>query len=372
MVFYVAKGAPDACGPGCSQWIAAEGAFDAGSPARLRALLAKPHTAGLPIYFHSPGGLADRAFAIGRLMRERGIVAGVSRTLPDACRKLSDRACAALKRSGKPLAAELRAIAVCNSACVYALVGAKERDVPPGARLGVHAARLIKLYSDGRVAVMNSAAATGRARDAQMRRYIAEMGVDVRLLDIAAKIPHEKVYYLSRDEIASLRIDQREFRETGWMVVPSNPVSVRKLFIEAKGRDRKEFRVGIVDLSCAAPGRAGVVYIRGLASGDNAKSQAIGLMVDGREIPMSGLSEVSRLDFVDTGSWFDRWGRVAARDLLDQLAAADTLAIATGPAGAPLQAAGATKLSTAGLSHAVGTLRQRCETERQSGVQRQN
>ena len=28
MIFFVAKGEPNACGPGCSEWIAAEGTFD--------------------------------------------------------------------------------------------------------------------------------------------------------------------------------------------------------------------------------------------------------------------------------------------------------------------------------------------------------
>ncbi len=153
MIFYVAKGAPDACGPGCREWIAAEGAFDTGAATRLRAFLSRHRDANLPIYFHSPGGLADRAFSIGRMMRERGMTAGVSRTQPEACRKLDEKACNALKRSGQTLASELSAIAACNSACVYALIGATERRVPPGARLGVHSSRLIKLYSDGRVAV---------------------------------------------------------------------------------------------------------------------------------------------------------------------------------------------------------------------------
>jgi hypothetical protein len=362
MIFYVAKGAPDACGPGCSEWIAAEGAFDTGAATRLRAFLARQRNANMPIYFHSPGGLADRAFSIGRLMRERGMTAGVWRTLPDACRKLDEKACNGLKRSGKPLTAELSALAVCNSACVYAMIGAKERQVPPGARLGVHSSRLIKLYSDGRVAVMNPG--TNRpqtqARDAQTRKYIGDMGIDVQLLDVASDIPHEKVYYLSRDEIASLRIDPRQFHETGWTVVQAKQVSVRKLFLEARGPERNEFRVGIVDLSCVGPGRAGLVYIRGLASNEGGRGQTVGLMVDGKAMPMIGLSAVGNVGFVDNGSTFDHWGRVEARDFLERVANADSFAIAAGAPGRPLEFATATKLSTAGLSSAIGVLREKC------------
>jgi hypothetical protein len=373
MIFYVAKGSPDACGPGCSEWIAAEGAFDTGSAARLRAFLARQRNTRMPIYFHSPGGLADRAFGIGRMLRERGMTAGVSRTMPEACRTLDEKACNRLKRSGQTLSAELSALAVCNSACVYAMIGAKERQVPPGARLGVHSSRLIKIYSDGRVAVMQPGTSRTQiqARDALTRKYIGDMGIDVRLLDIASKIPHESVYYLSRDEIASLRIDRRQFHETGWRVVHAKQLSVRKLFIEARGPERNEFRVGIVDLSCAPPGRTGLIYIRGLASNEGGRAQAMGLVVDGKEMPMTGLASAGKLDFVDTGSTFDRWGRVDARDFLEQVAKADNFAIAAGSPGRPLEIATATKLSTAGLSSAIGTLREKCgAADQPAGVQR--
>ena len=362
MIFYPAKGAPDACGPGCSEWIAAEGAFDTGAAARLRTFLSKQRNPNLPIYFHSPGGLADRSFSIGRMMRERGMTAGVSRTQPEACRRLDEKACNALKRSGRTLTADLNALATCNSACVYALIGATERRVPPGARLGVHSSRLIKLYSDGSAAVVHPAAGRNQARvrEAQTRKYIVEMGIDVRLFDIVSKTPHESVHYLSRDEIAGLRIDPRAFQETGWMLVQSRRVSIRKLFIEARGPERKEYRIGLVDLSCAAPGRTGLTYVRGLASDEGSRAQALGLVVDGKEIPMTGIAAVSKLDFLDTGSSFDRWGRSDVRDFLERVTKVDNFAIAAGLPGRPLELASATRLSTAGLSSAIGTLREKC------------
>jgi hypothetical protein len=360
MIFYVAKGAPDACGPGCSEWIAAEGAFDTGAATRLRAFLARQRNTKLPIYFHSPGGLADRAFSIGRMMRERGMTAGVSRTLPEACKKLDEKACNALKRSGKTLTAELSALAVCNSACVYAVIGAKERQVPPGARLGVHSSRLIKLYSDGRVAVMQpgTAKTQTQARDALTRKYIGDMGIDVRLLDIASKIPHENVYYLSRDEIANLRIDRREFHETGWMLVQAKQVAVRKLFIEARGPERKEYRVGIVDFSCAGSRGIQIGYVRGLASDEGSRGEISGLVVDGKEILMLRLTPAFKLDILDAGS-FDRWDRFESLDFVEAVAKLGSFEIGAGSPGRRL-AVTAAKLSTAGLSDVVGTLREKC------------
>ena len=147
-----------------------------------------------------------------------------------------------------------------------------------------------------------------------------------------SKTPHESVHYLSRDEIAGLRIDPREFQETGWMLMQSRRVSIRKLFIEARGPERKEYRIGLVDLSCAAPGRTGLIYVRGLASDEASRAQALGLVVDGKEIPMTGIAAVSKLDFLDTGSSFDRWGRSDARDFLERVTKVDNFAIAAGSA----------------------------------------
>ena len=153
LVFYVAR-ATGGCGEGCDEWIAAEGGFDLGSADRLRAFLRKFPGRTPPIYFQSPGGIQEEAIAIGRLMHARGMTAGVARTLPFGCApgKENGERCLALKRSGQPVAAELRSTgASCSSACVYALLGARIRLVPPDARLGVHASRRVHVYPDGRV-----------------------------------------------------------------------------------------------------------------------------------------------------------------------------------------------------------------------------
>src|SRR5882757_3628998 len=123
MVFYLAKGEADVCGPGCNEWIVAEGSFDLGAAQRLRSLLTRLGKRKLPILFHSPGGLGNVAMAMGRLLREREMTAGVSQTIPDGCVAASEQACQVLKRSGQTLTAELRSRGgFCASACVYALI----------------------------------------------------------------------------------------------------------------------------------------------------------------------------------------------------------------------------------------------------------
>src|SRR5712692_1862593 len=132
IVFYIAKGEPNACGSGCREWIAAEGTIDRDAFQRLRSLLNRLGQRKLPIYFHSPGGSVDAGIAIGRLMRERRMTTGVGRTVPLGCdpTKVQEAACDSLKRAGRELTAELRsARTLCNSSCVYALIGGAVREV---------------------------------------------------------------------------------------------------------------------------------------------------------------------------------------------------------------------------------------------------
>ena len=86
LLIYVAKAEVGACGEGCSEWIAAEGSFDKGSAERLRTFLKQIKNAKLPIYFNSPGGYEGEGIKIGRLLRQRGMTAGVARTMPSVPR----------------------------------------------------------------------------------------------------------------------------------------------------------------------------------------------------------------------------------------------------------------------------------------------
>src|SRR4051812_42413082 len=49
MVFFVAKGPENACGPGCNEWIAALGTFNEGTAERFRAFMGKLDR-NLPIF----------------------------------------------------------------------------------------------------------------------------------------------------------------------------------------------------------------------------------------------------------------------------------------------------------------------------------
>jgi len=372
IIFYLAKGEPDACGQGCSEWIAAEGQFDSGATHRLRGLLTRLGKRKLPIFFHSPGGLGHEAMAIGRLLRSRDMTAGVSETIPAGCAGASAQACTALKRSGQVLPSELRNISGCNSACVYALIGAMVRQVPPGARLGVHSGKLVVLAADGRIKgplQRNPSVNEKAARSEALRRYLQEMRIDTRLQDIASAIPFEQVRYLNRDEMAGLGIDSREFHESRWTAVDIDPKQhlTMKFFVEPHGRSRKELRTNVIQIECAGPQRARIAYLRALGSDESGAKQTISLTAAGRNVAFSARVAEVKMDAVDTGVSFNLFTMTVPLEVLETAAARDSIEIietatagATGTTGATGVQPRVTKLSTAGLVQALAALRPRC------------
>jgi hypothetical protein len=366
MIFYLAKGEPDACGEGCSEWIAAEGRIEVGTAQRLRTFLTRLGKRKLPIFFHSPGGIGTTAIEMGRLLRAREMTAGVSETIPADCAGASEQACRALKQSGQVLASELRNVAGCSSACVFTLIGAKVRQVPPGARLGVHAAKLIVFRTDGSKINRSDERLVSYQRtrlaelNAQFRRYVQEMKIDVRLFDLLSKVPHENIHYLSRDEIVGFGIDTREVHEARWAALEVAPKQLwtTKYFVEAKTSSRKELRTSLIQVECAGPQRVRIAYLRGLGSGESGAKGAVKLAVNDRSVPLSAVSSALKLDSIETGVSFSVWTTYAAFELLEAAAARDYVEIVeSDSANAALRT---TKLSTAGLSQAIVGLRRRC------------
>jgi hypothetical protein len=70
IIFIHATGEPNACGRGCSEWIAGEGQFDENASQRFWEFLAGLPKRDLPIFFNSDGGLLREALQIGSLLRE--------------------------------------------------------------------------------------------------------------------------------------------------------------------------------------------------------------------------------------------------------------------------------------------------------------
>jgi hypothetical protein len=367
MIFYLAKGDDDACGPGCGEWIAAEGQFDADTAQRLRAFLNRLGKRKLPIFFHSLGGNGTTSIAMGRLLREREITAGVFETMPAGCVGTSEQDCRALKQSGQVLPSTLRNMANCSSACVFALVGAKVRQVPPGARLGVHSPRVVvpwaqarKIgYSDRQIVSFEKtklAEANGQAR-----RYLQEMKIDVQLFDLLSKVPNESVHYLSRDEIVAFGIDTREFAESRWIATELLPRQLwtMKYFVAGRGQDGKELRTSVVRLECGDAFRTKVSYIRGQGPHEKSAGQrTIKFAVGNQTALLTSLGVPTKMDAIENGTLF-AWSYMYARyDFFEAAAAGQFVSIIETDMLDPIPRI--TQLSTAGLSQAIATMRQQC------------
>jgi hypothetical protein len=369
---YLAKGEANACGEGCSEWIAVEGRFDSGAAGRVVAFLQRHGTPKLPVYFHSPGGDARAAVAIGRFLRARGLTAGVGKTVPRACASASDQAaaCRAAKRSAQAVAADWRPDAFCNSACVYALIGGKVRQVPPAARLGIHSVKLtmFRKHADGRVQALTANEAPSlhktRAADfnAQLRRYVMEMGINVMLFDATMKVPHEDIYYLSRDDIAAYGIDRREYAESPWFTIQysNNTFHLNKWMVEARGAERKEYRVSIVLLSCAQAQRATIRYLRGLASAEVGRPVTAAFSIGKHKAILSLRAVAAKQDTVDTGGLFSSSANYVPFDELEAAAAHGAIGIVETGAFADTKQQRVIELSTQGLAEGIKQLREKC------------
>jgi hypothetical protein len=184
MIFYVARGAAGTCGPGCSEWIAAEGTVQWDTHKRLIAILDRQAGRKLSVVIHAWGEAnLNVATSLGRILRDRGIDTTAAPTEVEACRGKSETECFALKRPGGPLDARINlSDPRCDLACVLMLAGGVHRSLPPGTRvilsgMTIHN-RLAPNVSDERREGL-----TARFGE-QFRVYLRDMGVEPELLDI--------------------------------------------------------------------------------------------------------------------------------------------------------------------------------------------
>ena len=381
IVFFIAKGETNACGPGCSEWIAADGTFDPGAPARLRAVLARHGKRKLPIFLHSPGGSVTAAMDIGRMMRAQKIKAGVGRTIPQGCdpKQRREKACDAIMRSGRELTAALRTRASCASACVYALIGAAERELAPDAVLGVHSVSITRVWKlmnrEGRVLAANTTKLAGNSSEVhdthvRLTRYAAEMGIGRGLIDAAAATPFETIRVLTRDEVAQFGIDRREFVETPWAVEEgrSGESFVGKMVVTAKGGDQKQYRTTNLLLLC---GRSGFFTVGLTRDADPwNRPGAVALAWSGSEIKLSGRSPPQAAPGVAPKNMWtasatgiaakEMWAASAPKALLENATFGDSIDLVETPAGTASAAPRRTPLSATGLASLIGMLAPRC------------
>jgi hypothetical protein len=264
MMFFVAKGAADECGPGCDTWIAAFGEIDSGAAARMQRFLDRLGKHEMPIFIQSPGGLTLRATAMGELLRTRKLAIAVGRTVPVACGdKPYTAECNKIRQSGERVASNLKTNGICASACVYMILGGAKREVAWDAALGVHSSKVV-LSRNGRQVrnVPQSLIRDAQRREAAMiDRYVSKMGIAPELLTVTRSVPFESIRRLTREEIARFGIDKRDFGDSGWSAQPIEDRQAASVTMFRKGWGGWEnYALIRLELSCLPSGGISLDY----------------------------------------------------------------------------------------------------------------
>lgn len=164
--------------PAGSQWsIFLDGTIDAGAADRLAGWLAKRDITSAAVYLNSQGGSLVAAMALGRLFRRNGFATVVA---------------ARSARDGSVVAG------VCYSACPFAFAGGLPRALESGSMLGVHRA-------GHRVPIPDKSEFQQRVTH-DTKFYLAEMGVDERLVGIMSQVPDDAIRLLSVEEAVQLKL----------------------------------------------------------------------------------------------------------------------------------------------------------------------
>jgi len=352
--FYLAHGDANTCGPGCSEWIAAEGKIDTGAADRFRQLLRKLGERRPPIFFHSPGGKLTDSMELGRLFRDKKFAVSVGHTVPLGCGsdKQSANLCEARKRAGQAVEAEISPIYACNSGCVVALAGGAVRLVPPWVKLGIHD---IGLDPNSRLGPSVSLSTAMREFHASLRSYLRAMGMHDALFSAAVATPFESVRLLQRDEIVRFGIDRREFGETVWRFIEEPTPKIRKLLFARTDGDEPHYVDGMIEIGCNAPGGMYLMLLR-QKLGPDADSSGAGppaatIAVDGKQV---GLSRVASASFYVRLGWM-------AMKRLDTVADGATIELPGSELGR--KELGNVTLTLDGSSTAYAKLRPRCHEQ---------
>jgi hypothetical protein len=200
MRFVRVTSADPACKPNCPEWLSAEGQIVPGSGKTFGDAIANLKGRRLPILIHSPGGSVADAWAMGELIREKGLAVAVARTLipncPDAAPKCPDSPGSAITGG-----------AMCASSCVLVLAGGVERLAAPSARIGVHQITTVVSETEG-LAHLKSTRKIYEQHgvDAAVETYLDAMGVGDPVMTLMRRTWAASIRWLSLAELKASRL----------------------------------------------------------------------------------------------------------------------------------------------------------------------
>jgi hypothetical protein len=222
MQVYRVRSAQPGCEPQCPEWIAAQGKIETSSVARFKKVLRQLGTRKVPVFIDSSGGKVREAFAIGRLLRRRGLDVAVTSTLFTPCAP-ADAGCRTARAGGVLTGLPQARLSKCASACAFILAGGTRRLVGAETFVGVHRIRSFYVYtrvlqtyrmtssrkrllSERRVARRVVETRTSKRVYDQIGRYFVEMGVGDPILPLILATPSDSLHWLTRDELRISRL----------------------------------------------------------------------------------------------------------------------------------------------------------------------
>lgn len=180
------------CGSRCPMAIAAQGEITNSTPEDFKAFVAANLSSEMlsVVYLDSPGGKVVSSMALGQVFRKLGVAAIVARPIENTGTAL---------QSGR-----------CFSACVYALIGAKQRVIPPQSQVGIHRMFTYDSANDPAGGTVRTLHHDDGGMRELIAKYSSEMGVSRGLIDAAEQTSSGTIRILSPSEITRWRLGRMQ------------------------------------------------------------------------------------------------------------------------------------------------------------------
>lgn len=140
------------------------------------------------VFLDSPGGIVLASMQLGTILRKIGAAAVVGRV------------------SNGLFAGQHLTGGACLSACVYTLIGARKRVIPPESEVGIHRMFLTVEDNDVTSSATKHELDIARGLRNMLSSYAGRMGVSPEIITRAENTPSEDLHMLTRKEIKKWRL----------------------------------------------------------------------------------------------------------------------------------------------------------------------
>jgi hypothetical protein len=198
MNLLVIRSSGTACEPLCTEWIYADGKITKDTPSQVEAFLKQPEAKGLPFVIRSDGGDVDAAMALGRILRKHAINTEVGAVRFTGCETARYFCRSKPDSKGRYHGTVDTEGDYCNSACVLALAGGKDRIANYGKNILLRRTDLDQFLGNGK-----------------LERYLRQMGIGGKIVALLKTTPPNSALNMSFDQLREAKLVQIRAYGTG-------------------------------------------------------------------------------------------------------------------------------------------------------------